>query len=178
MKCEKAQERILTDYLDGAMAPEDQKGLEQHLEQCAACREFLALARQTAVTPFQEAARAPVSKQKVWQRLVDRITPETRLSEPGAGIREVWRGIQQVFTRPNIALAGVTLVLVLSLLMLWARLSGNDPSLLARQEEQQTEYVRYLLSDYVYEGYTYEDNTYEVVREQQDETRELDAYFL
>jgi anti-sigma factor RsiW len=38
---------VVTDYLDGALAPSDRLRFEAHLDECDACREYLAQMRQT-----------------------------------------------------------------------------------------------------------------------------------
>jgi Putative zinc-finger/HEAT repeats len=53
MKCERAGE-LLPDYLEGALAKEDSKQLEEHLDTCAQCAKEAALARELAVLPIEE----------------------------------------------------------------------------------------------------------------------------
>jgi predicted anti-sigma-YlaC factor YlaD len=38
---------LVTDYLEGRMAPEDRTGFEQHLVYCGGCREYVQQIRQT-----------------------------------------------------------------------------------------------------------------------------------
>jgi anti-sigma factor RsiW len=46
MTCRELVE-VLTDYLEGALPPEDRQRLEEHLESCPYCTEYLAQMRQT-----------------------------------------------------------------------------------------------------------------------------------
>ena len=46
MTCRELVE-VLTDYLEGALPPEDRRRLEEHLESCPYCTEYVAQMRQT-----------------------------------------------------------------------------------------------------------------------------------
>ena len=40
MNCKKAQELMLTDYLDDEISEKEKARIEEHLESCQKCREF------------------------------------------------------------------------------------------------------------------------------------------
>jgi anti-sigma factor RsiW len=46
MTCQELVE-VLTDYLEGALAPDDRRRLEEHLDACPYCAEYVAQMRQT-----------------------------------------------------------------------------------------------------------------------------------
>jgi hypothetical protein len=53
MKCEQIAE-LLPDYLQGGLNPEQDDALEQHMEQCADCREELAIWKKLALLPIEQ----------------------------------------------------------------------------------------------------------------------------
>ena len=78
MNCERAQEIILTDYLDQEL---DQRGLneiERHLSGCAHCREFLTAARQATITPFSAPTKVKLPQDKIWQNIKNQIEEESQ----------------------------------------------------------------------------------------------------
>ncbi|MDD5669616.1 MAG: hypothetical protein PHE58_06280 [Candidatus Omnitrophica bacterium] len=75
MNCEKIQELILTDYLDGQMQGKQKECVEQHLLRCFRCREFLEHARKTVVEPFTRAGR-DIPPEFIWARIRESIIAE------------------------------------------------------------------------------------------------------
>ncbi|MBM4128995.1 MAG: zf-HC2 domain-containing protein, partial [Nitrospira sp.] len=57
MNCEKIQELILTDYLDGEIDKRQEEFIKQHLATCIGCQEFLSIAQKTVVEPFLNAGK-------------------------------------------------------------------------------------------------------------------------
>ena len=79
MQCKKAQEVLLTRYLDKEMGSKEQARIEEHLAACPGCREFLETVKVTAVAPFKEATEIRPDD-VVWQRIQEKIAAnETRL---------------------------------------------------------------------------------------------------
>jgi len=75
MNCEKIQELILTDYLDGQMPERQKQCVEQHISGCFRCREFLKRARETAVEPFTHAGK-DIPPEFIWFRVRESIIAE------------------------------------------------------------------------------------------------------
>ena len=63
MTCRELVE-VVTDYLEGTLAPEDRRRLEEHLEVCPYCAEYVAQMRQTidALGEISEESIAPQTR--------------------------------------------------------------------------------------------------------------------
>ena len=82
MECKKAQEKLITEYLDKEMAEDASRVIKEHLAGCADCREFFREVQKTAVVPFQEAGEMQPER-GVWQRIEERIAVERVPSSGG-----------------------------------------------------------------------------------------------
>jgi anti-sigma factor RsiW len=56
MRCEKIQELLLTDYMDGRLIGSVNEQVEAHLGKCVACQEFWSGAKATLAEPFAKLA--------------------------------------------------------------------------------------------------------------------------
>lgn len=75
MNCERIQELILTDYLDGILEENVRKELEAHLADCPQCLDFAKAARSTAFESFEGVSKiAPPAH--VWARIEERLQQE------------------------------------------------------------------------------------------------------
>ena len=72
MDCEKIQELILTDYLDGEMDGKERKSLEEHLARCSACKEFARVAKKSVFEPFLHLEK-PEPPESVWWKIKESI---------------------------------------------------------------------------------------------------------
>lgn len=111
MNCERIQELILTDYLDGVLELKVRKELEGHLVNCPQCREFAAAARKVCVEQFEGIVKAE-PPQHVWMRIEDTIQQEHPASN---ALLLFWRKFLDDFSfvpRPVWALASVLLLFV------------------------------------------------------------------
>jgi anti-sigma factor RsiW len=126
MECKKAQERLITEYLDKEMDAGDREGIKQHLADCADCREFLRAVQKAAVLPFKEAGEIQPDP-AVWQKIQEKIEAERERSEGG-----FWRLVDRLVSRlplpvPLMRAAFVTaLILVVVVLAKWPA-SYADP---------------------------------------------------
>ena len=75
MECKKAQERLITEYLDREMDAGDRDGIKDHLAECMDCREFLRAVQKTAVIPFEGAGTLQPDP-FVWQKVQEKIEAE------------------------------------------------------------------------------------------------------
>ncbi len=112
MKCERIQELILTDYIDGWMAPQAKEGLEKHLMTCHDCLEFARVAKAMAVEPFEKGTREK-TPESVWMNIKEELLSQEQAGEASwlDRLKEVLHP-QFSFPRPVIAFAGVCFVMM------------------------------------------------------------------
>lgn len=78
MRCDRARELILTDFLDGELKPDTKRELAEHLDLCSECRSFEKSARERAVSPFRRSGmKAPPGS--TWEYIKESIAEEERL---------------------------------------------------------------------------------------------------
>ena len=119
MECKKIQERLMTDYLDNELEPQQCIEIDRHLAACADCRELLETVRLTTVAPFKE-AREVRTDPVVWQRIQEKIFAE---KESSAGwmdpIRDFLRSVL-IMPSPVFRAAFVTaLILMIVVFAKW-----------------------------------------------------------
>ncbi|MBP6343113.1 MAG: anti-sigma factor [Candidatus Omnitrophica bacterium] len=109
MNCERIQELILTDYLDGRMADNAKKHIEEHLCVCPDCLQFAKAAKKTAFDSFEgvEKVQPP---DHVWARIEEAIVEEN-----GSFIRQAPQWLEYLkalvsVPRPVFALATVLIL--------------------------------------------------------------------
>ena len=126
MECKKAQERLITEYLDKEMDMSEREGIKQHLSECLDCREFLRAVQKTSVIPFEGAGTLQPDG-TVWQRIQEKIEEEGARSAGG-----FWKLVDIFISRfplpvPLMRAAFVTaLILVVVVLAKWPS-SYADP---------------------------------------------------
>ncbi len=109
MDCDRIAE-MMPDYLEGALSHEDASQIEEHIEQCAPCRDTLAVWNELAMLP--EETPGPESRQRFEAMLA--AYREGRSSTKG--IREPQRSLVPVWTFANRGLglaAGLACAIVL-----------------------------------------------------------------
>ncbi len=75
MNCERTQELILTDYLDGVLEGNVRKELEDHLANCPLCLDFAKAARKSAFESFEGASKATLPAH-LWARIEESLQEE------------------------------------------------------------------------------------------------------
>lgn len=115
MKCEKAQELILTDYMDAELGEEHRREVDEHMRVCAACREFGALAREKNVQLLAN-VRKEEPPAYLWEGIRERIASEAKersgiLPDTVKFIREALLSLVKI-PRPVIAFAAAAIVIV------------------------------------------------------------------
>jgi len=148
MNCQKIQEIILTDYMDGQLDDKHKCAIEEHLAHCQHCKEFASIAQERAVKPFINVEKQEVPA-VIWDQVKEAIAargkPKTNL------IAEIYQWLSSiresvafpVFPRPVFALASVvTLILMIGIL---PQFMMNNPSVKI-DEVGQVEYLS-LLTD-------------------------------
>ncbi len=92
MNCDKAQELILTDHLDGCLSGPLDVQLKEHLAACRACGEFAAVAQKTLAEPFEKLPQEPMPdtvRQAIMDQVRERQSPQEGWWER---LREVFKG--------------------------------------------------------------------------------------
>lgn len=112
MNCEKIQELLLTDYIDGQLDPKWKSEVDNHVAGCVACREFAATARKTAVEPFlrAETFRPP---EQVWMNIKGTALAGQKV--PPDPLAEFWQRVSEFIhvPRPAFAFAVVLIMAVM-----------------------------------------------------------------
>lgn len=119
MRCEQAQELILTDYTDGQLDEALRREVAGHIKDCSVCREFEATVRAKAVEPLRGAEK-PEAPAYLWSRIRQRIEAEGRpagafgigdMLAGAAGILK--RGMDAILRIPKPALAFATVAMLI-----------------------------------------------------------------
>ncbi len=165
MKCEKIQELILTDYLDGQAKEELKVNIEKHLTSCADCKEYERMARATTVTPFNntERLRPPAT---TWDKIRNQIKKEEQPQERTNPFANLIGGIKSLLYIPKPAFAIATVVIVLLVVVTVIKLPSEK--IVKLSTEDQIECMDYLLG--VFNQESTDDNS--------DFETSLDEYFL
>jgi len=96
MRCEKIQELLLTDYLDGRMTGTQKEQVDQHLRGCLTCRDLLAQARRTAIDLFTE-----IQPQRLPDSVRQTIMSQVREAQASRGCR--WfRNLREIFSPASV----------------------------------------------------------------------------
>lgn len=142
MRCDKIQELVLTDYLDGELAGEQLRAVEDHLAACGQCREFAHHARKATVDPLEQLERIEPSA-RLWQNIQEAIAAEAQ-ADPAMPVG-FWEGFRRLFPapRPAFVLAALVVAVVLSLTLI-PRQTGQN-SVVHSEGEEQIEYLAALV---------------------------------
>ncbi len=142
MKCDKVQELILTDYLDGQINKELKVGIEKHLTSCADCKEYEHVARATTVTPFNNTERlSPPAT--TWVKIRNQIEKEEQPQERTNPFADLIGGIKSVLYIPKPAFALATVAIVILVIVTVIKLPSEQ--IVKLSTEEQIECMDYLL---------------------------------
>jgi predicted anti-sigma-YlaC factor YlaD len=162
MKCEKVQELILTDYLDGQVSEELQVNIEKHLASCVHCKEYELVARETTVTPFNNTEKlSPPAT--TWDKIRSQIEKEERLQERTNPFANLIHGIKSVLDIPKPAFAIATVAIVLLVVATVIKLPSEK--IVKLSTEEQIECMTYLLGEFN-EEFTDNNNYFETSAEE------------
>jgi anti-sigma factor RsiW len=153
MKCERIQELILTDYIDGRMTPRAKDGLEKHLMTCHDCLEFARVAKATAVEPFEKGTREK-TPESVWMNIKEELLSQ---EEHGATswldrLKEVFHP-QFAFPRPVAVFAGMCFVVMAVTLVQFSNINRIPVQMAADQDEVEYMAALSVRSDIPTSGY-------------------------
>ena len=135
MNCKKAQDLILTDYLDGEMDENGIAAIEKHLKGCLQCKEFSIVARKAGNELFLGADRANVPEY-LWRRVRETILAEERKRRTFASV--ILEKFKTILYMPKPALAIATVVVLLLAIGTVTTIRINN------QAATNTEYFEYL----------------------------------
>ncbi len=153
MKCEQIQELILTDYIDGRMAPQAKGELEKHLMTCHECLEFARVAKAMAVEPFEKGTREK-TPESVWMNIKEELLSQEEQPAPGwlDRLREVFHS-QFAFPRPVAAFAGMCFVVMAVTLVHFSNINRMPAQMSAEQDEVEYMAALSVRSDVPTSGY-------------------------
>ena len=143
MKCDKVQELILTDYLDGQVNKEQKTNIEKHLASCVLCKKYELAARETVITPFNNTEKlSPPTA--TWDKVKNQIERERR-QERTNPFADLIRGIKSVFYIPRPAFAVATVAIILITIATVIILPSDKQKIVKLSTEDQIECMTYLL---------------------------------
>ncbi|MHC4268446.1 MAG: anti-sigma factor family protein [Planctomycetota bacterium] len=141
MKCDKVQELILIDYLDGQVNEEQKTNIEKHLASCVHCKEYELVARETVITPFNNAKRLS-PPEATWDKIRNQIEKE-QLQERTNPFADLIRGIKSALHIPKPAFAVATAAIVILVIVTVIKLPSEK--IVKLSTEDQIECIDYLL---------------------------------
>lgn len=143
MKCEKIQDLLLTDHLDGRLSKREGEKIATHLMGCATCRKFAEIAKTTLLEPFKETEQL-LPPEAVWQSVRQRIASEPR--QPASQLRDFIGKLLTlpVVHKPSLVFAGVVSVVLLTTILWRQPTPVNAPSTV--NLEKQIDYVAALMA--------------------------------
>ncbi len=137
MNCKKAQELILTDYLDNQMNEEERIGVKLHLAHCRNCEEFFLAAKKTVFDPFAGLEKkAP--PEFVWFRIKENIPVKAQRRASFAAY--LLEKLRPLVYNPRPALAVLTAVSIVVLAGVMARIQLNNQEFSLVNTKGQIEY--------------------------------------
>ena len=116
MKCDQCKELILTDYIDGQIAAEQKKSLEEHLQTCASCHEYAQKVMAELVVPFNDLERVEPPA-ALWENIKAELAEEPEEMAPEgifAYLSAIWQQVQM----PVLILSAIVIVIGVSILTL------------------------------------------------------------
>ncbi|MCP4267614.1 MAG: hypothetical protein GY777_18960 [Candidatus Brocadiaceae bacterium] len=145
MKCDKVQELILTDYLDGQINEELKVGIEKHLTSCTDCKEYERVARATTVTPFNNMERlSPPAT--TWVRIRRQIEKEELPQGRTNPFANLIGGIKSLLYTPKPAFAVAAAATVILVIVTVIKLPSEK--IVKLSTEEQIECMDYLLGEF------------------------------
>ncbi len=142
MKCDKVQELILTDYLDGQINEELKVDIEKHLTSCTDCKEYERVARATTVTPFNNTERlSPPAT--TWARIRSQIEKEEQPQERTNPFANLIGRIKPLLYIPKPAFAVATAAIAILVIVTVIKLPSEK--IVKLSIEEQIECMDYLL---------------------------------
>jgi hypothetical protein len=144
MKCDKARDLILTEYIDGEISGKLKQELEDHLLQCISCRELLVLSK-TKVEDVFDNAQVQETPEYVWHRIKDKIVHQN------IGVHKITLTgfITGLFKAPKLQLALAALIFMIMTTITF-KIMGNPDDQVAKiiknnPDNTETTYIAFLM---------------------------------
>ncbi len=112
MSCNRIQEFLLTDYIDGQMKDAPRLLVDEHLRYCHACNDFLIKVKREIVYPLTHASHT-APETSLWARIKEDIEAEQRQHIKESLTPGFWKRLGATFhvPRPAFALASIVTML-------------------------------------------------------------------
>jgi len=132
MNCKRIQEFLLTNYIDGEIAPALKRQVQEHISACAQCRQFEQAVRKTTIEPFRK-AKEQKPPDYLWARIKEAVFKE--------------KPQQHLFYIPRPAFALATAVAAVLIAIIFTRLPFENQKIVNGYLEEQMIFISYLDSD-------------------------------
>jgi anti-sigma-K factor RskA len=124
MKCEEIG-RLLPDYLQGDLAPDQRRSVDEHVEQCAECREEVAMWNKLALLPAEEPSLASRERFEAMVQAYRSGREDRMESAVGSQQRgSFWEAFR--WLRSPVGAAAWSMALVILGVYIGVRVSGSD----------------------------------------------------
>jgi len=115
MKCERIQELLLTDHMDGELSDALRRQVNEHVRSCAACGEFARAAARISASPLKAAGKEEPPSY-IWHRVKERIASHEGsragiMQDIAEFIRRVLAPLMRI-PRPAIVFAAAAMVII------------------------------------------------------------------
>lgn len=135
MECKKAQELILTNYLDGQMDDVQRVRLKIHFATCPGCEEFASIAKKAVIDPIARMKRVS-APESLWPRIKEAIIAA---EQPEAGLVARFREkAKLIFAIPRLAFTFATAILFISVVGIVTQVQLSKRVSLQEQAEYPT----------------------------------------
>jgi len=126
MNCQRVEELVLTDYIDGRMGDQFKGLIDQHLGECPACQELLDAVKRDVVGPLSNTPRL-VAGEALWSQIREAVAQEERLRIEKAITPGFWEKLRSTVFIPRPAFAIVTIVSMFFIFSSTPHLFLNSP---------------------------------------------------
>ena len=132
MKCDKVQEFLFTDYIDGLINKETAASIDEHITGCAKCREVKEAV--TATRTSLKSAKRQEAPSHIWYRVKEEILYKEKEEKRGLGW--VPSILKDIFTAPRYVFARATTVALIILILVFAGFAVQRHSMTRQVSDQ------------------------------------------
>ncbi|MBF0571966.1 MAG: hypothetical protein HQL12_08880 [Candidatus Omnitrophica bacterium] len=147
MNCKKAQESILTDYIDARIEDKQKNLIDQHLIYCRTCKNFLISIKKEVINPFISVPRV-VPDESLWTRIKQTIEVEELQQVKLALVPGFWERWKSAVHIPRPAFALATIVTMVFMISSTGQLFFSGPVVKINGQDQ-VEYLSSLIDESV-----------------------------
>ena len=146
MNCQRTQELILTDYIDGQMGDKQKNLIDQHLAHCHVCKGYLENVKSQAVDPFANAPKA-VPDDFLWAQIKHTIKKEQQQQAEKSFISDFWKGVRSLVHVPRPAFAFATVATLVLMVGITSQLVINNNQMMKINAQDQVMYLSSLINE-------------------------------